>query len=166
MIKWSITKEISGGTKMGLFEERIEAFFSEFGKGRKMVLSTAENDRVSSRMMSVVQINGEFLFQTDRNLKKYHQLSTNPNVALCIDNIQIEGTCREIGHPLDNPVFCSVYQDCFKGSFDAYSSLKNERLFSVKPCYIERWIYKDGLPYIETFCFEHNKYCFEKYIAV
>ncbi len=107
---------------MGLFEERIEAFFSEFGNDRKMVLSTAENDRVSSRMMSVVQINGEFLFQTDRNLKKYHQLSINQNVALCIDNIQIEGTCREIGHPLDNPVFCCVYQECFKGSFDAYSS--------------------------------------------
>ncbi len=148
---------------MELFEERLEAFFAEFGKGRKMVLSTSENDRVSSRMMSVVQMNGEFWFQTDRSLKKYRQLSINPNVALCIDNIQIEGICRETGHPLDNPDFCSVYRECFKGSFDAYSSLKNERLFCVKPLFIERWIYKNGLPYIETFCYKNKKYSFEKY---
>ena len=148
---------------MELFEERIEEFFSDFGKGRKMVLSTSENDRVSSRMMSVVQINGKFWFQTDKKLKKYHQLSINQNVALCIDNIQIEGICEELGHPLDNPVFCSVFQECFKGSFDAYTSLKNERLFVVKPVYIERWIYKNGSPYIESFCFENNQYRFEKY---
>ena len=148
---------------MELFEERIEEFFSDFGKGRKMVLSTSENDRVSSRMMSVVQINGKFWFQTDKKLKKYHQLSINQNVALCIDNIQIEGICEELGHPLDNATFCNVFQECFKGSFDAYSYLKNERLFIVKPLYIERWIYKNGLPYIETFCFENNKYSFERY---
>ena len=128
-----------------------------------MVLSTSENDRVSSRMMSIVQINGMFWFQTDKKLKKYHQLSINQNVALCIDNIQIEGICEEIGHPLDNPVFCSVFQECFKGSFDAYTSLKNERLFVVKPVYIERWIYKNGSPYIESFSFENSQYCFEKY---
>ena len=151
---------------MELFEERLKAFLSEFGKGRTMVLSTSENGRVSSRMMSVVQMNGEFWFQTDRNLKKYHQLSVNQNVALCIDNIQIEGICQEIGHPLDNPVFCSVYQDCFKGSFDAYSSLKNERLFCVKPRWMERWVYKNGLPYMETFCFENSEYRFEQYIGV
>ena len=81
---------------MGDYEDRMESFFADFGKGRKMVLSTSENDRVSSRMMSVVRIDGEFYFQTDRKLRKYHQLSANPHVALCIDNIQIEGSCREL----------------------------------------------------------------------
>ena len=151
---------------MELFEERMKAFFTDFGKGRKMVLSTSENDRVSSRMMSVVQFDGNFWFQTDKELKKYHQLTANHNVALCIENIQVEGICEESGHPLDNPDFCSVFQECFKGSFDAYSSLKNERLFFVKPFYIERWIYKNGSPYIETFCFENKIYSFEKYAGI
>ena len=151
---------------MALFDDRMETFFADFGKSRKMVLSTSENDRVSSRMMSVVQINGEFYFQTDIKLKKYRQLLANHHVALCIDNIQIEGLCEEIGHPLENPAFCSVFQKCFKGSYDAYSSLKNERLFIVRPFYIERWIYKNGVPFIESFCFKNKQYAFVKYSGV
>ena len=148
---------------MELFEDRIAGFFADYGKGRKMVLSTSVNDRVSSRMMSVVQINNEFYFQTDRKLKKYHQLSLNHNIALCIDNIQIEGICKEVGHPMDNPAFCEVFRECFKGSYDAYSSLKNERLFAVKPLFIERWIYRNGIPFIETFDMKNKQYRFEKY---
>lgn len=151
---------------MALFEDRIEAFFTDFGKSKKMVLSTSENDRVSSRMMSIVQIDGEFYFQTDKKMKKYRQLLANHQVALCIDNIQIEGFSEEIGHPLENLAFCSAFQECFKGSYDAYSSLKNERLFVVRPFYIERWIYKNGLPYIETFCFRNRQYGFEQYTGV
>lgn len=69
---------------MDNFPDKIQSFLSDFGKGRKMVLSTSENDKVSSRMMSVVQINGFFYFQTDIKLRKYHQLMANNNVALCI----------------------------------------------------------------------------------
>ena len=42
---------------MELFSEKLQSFLDDFGKGRKMVLSTSENYRVSSRMMSVVMIN-------------------------------------------------------------------------------------------------------------
>ena len=148
---------------MNCFSDKIILFFSDFGKGRKMVLSSSENNRVSSRMMSIVQIDGIFYFQTDITMKKYHQITSNPNVALCIDNIQIEGICEEKGHPLKNADFCSVFQECFKGSFDAYSSLKNERLFAVKPVYIERWIYKDGIPYVETFDVNTLQYSLDRY---
>lgn len=123
---------------MSTFFYEYEKFLFDFGKGRKMVLSTAEDNIVSSRMMSIVLINGIFYFQTDITFKKYHQLSKNCNVALCIDNIQIEGICKEIGHPLNNASFCNQFQKCFRGSYDAYTSLKNERLFIVKPTYIER----------------------------
>ena len=150
---------------MNPFIERYQAFLSEFGQGRKMVLSTSENNRVSSRMMSVVLINSYFCFQTDTELRKYHQLSVNPYIALCIDNIQIEGICAEKGRPLDDSKFCEVFQKCFKGSFDAYSSLKNERLFIVKPLLIERWKYIDGIPYVEIFDIENKRYSCERYIG-
>ncbi|MBQ8175494.1 MAG: pyridoxamine 5'-phosphate oxidase family protein [Oscillospiraceae bacterium] len=151
---------------MTTFQDNYTAFLSDFGKGRKMVLSTAENNRVSSRMMSVVQIDGVFYFQTDLTLNKYRQILSNPNVALCIDNIQIEGTCEEIGHPLQNKAFCNVFQECFKGSYDAYTALKNERLFAVKPTFIERWVYKDSIPYIETFDAVAHEYKLTKYSGV
>lgn len=151
---------------MDNFLSKYEAFLSDLGKGRIMVLSTSENNIVSSRMMSVVLINGIFYFQTDITFKKYRQLSNNHNVALCIDNIQIEGLCDEIGHPLQNALFCKQFQECFKGSYDAYSSLKNERLFAVKPTYVERWIYKEGVSFIETFDISKQSYKISKYIGV
>ncbi len=151
---------------MNDFCGRFEAFLSDFGKGRKMVLSTSEDGIVSSRMMSVVQLDGVFYFQTDITFRKYRQLSANPNVALCIDNIQIEGVCKESGHPLKNDAFCSLFRECFKGSYDAYTSLENERLFAVTPTYIERWIYKDSVPYIETFDIKEQAYSIIKYNGV
>ena len=151
---------------MSVFCDRFDAFLSDFGKGRKMVLSTSENDVVSSRMMSVVQIDGTFYFQTDITFRKYRQLSANRNVALCIDNIQIEGICGELGHPLADDRFCERFRECFKGSYDAYTSLENERLFAVRPTYIERWIYKDNVPYIETFDMNTQVYNIVRYIGM
>ncbi|MBQ8515449.1 MAG: pyridoxamine 5'-phosphate oxidase family protein [Ruminococcus sp.] len=151
---------------MNTFLNKFQALLSDFGKGRKMVLSTSENNIVSSRMMSVVQINGIFYFQTDVTFKKYRQLSNNHNVALCIDNIQIEGICEEMGHPLQNSLFCDCFQECFKGSYDAYTMLKNERLFAVKPTYIERWTYEDGIPYLETFDINVQAYKISPYVGV
>ena len=147
------------------FHEKYSAFLAEFGHGRKMVLSTSENGRVSSRMMSVVRIADEFFFQTDTEFRKYRQLRANKNVALCIDNIQIEGLSDEVGHPLENSGFCEVFKNCFKGSYDAYTALRNERLFAVKPLFVERWIYDGGIPYIETFDIVNEHYSCEKYMG-
>ena len=116
---------------MNLFNDKYNAFLTGFGQGRKMVLSTSENNKVSSRMMSVILINGEFYFQT-----------------------------------LDNDLFCDIFQKCFKGSFEAYSSLKNERLFCVKPLFVERWIYSNSIPYIEIFDIENEQYSYKKYLGL
>ena len=44
--------------KMNDYDEAFASFWNSFGSGRHMVLSTACGDRVSSRMMSVVNIDG------------------------------------------------------------------------------------------------------------
>ena len=46
----------------------------EFNNGKTMVLSSSENDKVTSRMMSVVCVDGLLYFQTDKTFRKYHQL--------------------------------------------------------------------------------------------
>ncbi len=151
---------------MNTFSAEYERFLSDFGKGRTMVLSTAEGNVISSRMMSVVLIEGRFYFQTDCTFRKYRQLSRNPNAALCIDNIQIEGICEEIGHPLDHAAFCERFAECFKGSFDAYTALQNERLFTLKPTRVERWIYREGVPYVEMFDVRREVHEIQKYSGV
>lgn len=148
---------------MNDFNDQYSAFLNEFGNGKKMVLSTSLNDKVTSRMMSVIHQNGIFYFQTDKHLRKYDQLIKNENVALCIDNIQIEGICKELGHPLENPDFCSQYKECFASSFERYSSLSNEVLFAVTPLHLERWLYKDGTPFVESFDIANREYCIYEY---
>ena len=151
---------------MNIFSEKYDAFLKEFDKGKTMVLSSSENDKVTSRMMSVVCIEGQFYFQTDKTFRKYHQLISNPHVALCIDNIQIEGICEEIGRPIDNPSFCEKFKACFEGSYKAYSELENERVFVVRPLFIERWVYKDGKAYMENFYVENQEYELNQYVGV
>lgn len=148
---------------MNNFSKKLSDFLDEFGKGRKLVLSTADNNKVTSRMMSIVQINGSFYFQTDKTFRKYQQINNNPFVALCIDNMQIEGVCKEIGHPIENEAFCSIYKEYFSSSYKMYTSLDNERLFIITPTYVERWIYKEGVPFLEIFDIEKENYKLEQY---
>ncbi|MFQ7174659.1 MAG: pyridoxamine 5'-phosphate oxidase family protein [Thomasclavelia ramosa] len=48
-------------------------------------------------MMSIVVLNKKIYFQTDRTFRKYKQIKENPQVSLCIDNIQMEGYCEQVG---------------------------------------------------------------------
>jgi len=149
-----------------VFEDMYKLFLQEFGKGRKMVLSTSLQDHVTSRMMSIVQREGLFYFQTDREMRKYGQLSGNPRVALCIENIQIEGLCRETGCPLEDAEFCRLYEECFPSSFQRYSALDAERLFAVTPLRVERWLYLDGKPYLEEMDVERRRYARKEYVCI
>ena len=144
---------------MEQFKEKLEKLFMDIGSSRKMVLSTSYQDKVTSRMMSIIVLDGCFYFQTDRTFRKYEQMKKNSNVALCIDNFQIEGVCRELGHPSENPDFCEEYEKSFKNSYDRYTSHAQERLFVVKPCYIQKWIYEDGEPFVEAFDLKAGNYC-------
>ena len=114
-----------------MIQTNLKHFWSEFGTAKKMVLSTSQKDHVTSRMVSIIQYEGLLYFQTDCTFRKYEQLIENHHIALCIDNIQIEGICKEIGHPLDLTIFSDLYQKHFPNSFKRYTALKNERLFQV-----------------------------------
>lgn len=140
------------------FEKRANDFFCDFGTHKTMVLSTSQNDKVSSRMMSVLLLGGVFFFQTDRNLRKYSQIKSNQNVAFCANNIQIEGICKEIGKPADNAEFCKLYKEFYPSAYELYSNLEREVLFCVEPVFIQKWLYESGKPYIETFDFSLKKY--------
>ena len=148
---------------MSFFSEKYSELMEQFGISKKMVLSTAENNIVSSRMMSVIQINGKLYFQTDKTFRKYRQIVQNPNVSLCIDNIQIEGRCKEIGRPLENNEFLQKFQRCFPDSYKRYSLLENEVLFEMTPTYIERWVYIDSVPFIEIYDVSNEEYRLDEY---
>jgi uncharacterized pyridoxamine 5'-phosphate oxidase family protein len=146
-----------------IFIKKTEEFFADIGTAKNMVLSTSLNDRVTSRMMSVIIYNNKFYFQTDNAFRKYRQIIHNPYVSLCFDNVQIEGRCVELGKPMDNFKFCELYKEYFISSYNKYTKLENERLFIVEPNYIQKWIYIDKKPLIEKFDFITEKYITETY---
>lgn len=131
-----------------------------------MVLSTSLNDIVTSRTMCIIVLDEKLYFQTDKTFRKYRQLKGNSNVSLCIDNIQIEGYCEEVGIPLESIGFSNAFKRHFGGSYTAYTSLKNERLFVVKPTFIERWLYIDSTPYIEIFDVANKRYSLSQYVGM
>ncbi len=147
------------------FETAYMQLYIELGESKKMVLSTCLKNIVTSRMMSIIILDKKFYFQTDKNFRKYRQLKENPNISLCIDNIQIEGQCKELGKPCDQMEFVEAYKKNFPSSFTRYTLLKNERLFVVIPTFIERWKYVDGDPYIEIFDVINKRYSFTHYVG-
>lgn len=146
-----------------MFDSQISKFYDDFGTHRNMVLSTSYQNKVSSRMISIARIGEKFYFQTDKNFRKYKEIKENPNVSLCIDNIQIEGVCREIGTPTDSTEFCDIFKTAFPKAYKLYSLLENEALFEITPTYIERWIYENDQPYILSFDLNNNQYLKERY---
>ncbi|MEI6287764.1 MAG: pyridoxamine 5'-phosphate oxidase family protein [Bacillota bacterium] len=124
----------------------VEAAISAKGK---MVLATSKNDRVTARTMSVVNFGLTIYFQTDSEFLKYEQMLTNPNVALCFDNVQIEGKVYNEGRSYaeKNEFFREQYRKIHPGSFAAYSHLQTTVLFRVEPQLVTLWKYQDGKPH-------------------
>ena len=147
------------------FELKLKQVYKQIGNHAKIVLATCYNNKVSARKMSFIINDQYFYFQTDDTSRKYQDIKKNNYVALCIDNIQIEGLCEEIGHPLDNQIFINDFKKYFISSFEAYSSLESEKLFVVKPTFIQRWNYIDGKAIIEQLYINQSKYI-EKYYNI
>lgn len=141
------------------FDLKLEQVFEQIGDHAKIVLATSNSrNRVSARNMSFIVIGKELYFQTDNSFRKYQDLKENNQIALCINNIQIEGICEELGHPLENIEFINKFKKYFKSSFETYSSLESERLFIIKPTFIQRWTYIEDKPVIEQFNINQQTY--------
>ena len=147
-----------------MYERKLSELFRTIGKVRKMVLSTSFDNRVTSRMMSFVIFDNKFYCQTDKTFLKYQQIKSNPKVALCIDNIQIEGIAKNIGKPLENKKFINLFKQYYKTSYEIYSFLENEILLEIEPTFIGVWTYKDFIPIREFYNLETKEIKEESYL--
>lgn len=132
--------------------------WNQLGSSGVMTLATCANNRVTARAMSVVILDGKFLCQTDTSYLKYRQIALNPNVCLCVSHFTIEGTCRSLGKPADNPQFIQQMQACFPSAVARWSSLPAECVLEITPRLVSSWIYEDDKPYIERWDFTTGTY--------
>ena len=146
------------------FNVFLSSLWKKIGTQNIMVLSTCAEDRVTSRAMSVVVINGKFYCQTDERYLKCRQIKVNHNVSLCVNNFSIEGKCRIIGKPSENNFFIDKMNECFPDAVSRWSDLPTECVLEIDPILITSWIYENNIPYIEKWDFKNKIYAKEKQI--
>ena len=131
---------------------------------KHIVLATSYNDLVTARTISYVMINEKLYFQTLKTYEKVYQITHNNKVALCIDNLQIEGLAKIVGHPFDNKnnLFLELYKEKHNSAYQKYSSLADEVVIEVTINKISRWIYIDNVGHKEIINLITKEYKDEK----
>jgi general stress protein 26 len=130
-----------------LLEHTIEAL----NRHKIWVLSTSAHDRVTARSMSIVNDGLSIYFQTHTSYIKYQQIEQNKHVALCYNNIQIEGEAIIRGNAFNgqNETFLALYQRDHEGSYQKYTKLEKQVVIEVQPKKVTYWKYIDKVPYKE-----------------
>jgi uncharacterized pyridoxamine 5'-phosphate oxidase family protein len=147
------------------FEIEEDGIFNKIGKNKLAALATSNQDSPTVRMMSIIFFNKKIYFQTGIDLMKYKQISENKNVALCFENIQIEGIANIMGKPIEHNNIMEIYKEYYKNSFESYSKLDKEILIEVIPKKITKWEYdENGKPYRIFIELENRKAYKEMYL--
>ena len=109
-------------------------------------LATAAGDHVTVRTVNVVNVGMKIYFSTDTRLTKFAQIQANPKVALCRENVQIEGLARDLGHPLTpkNKYFCDLFRRQHPKFFDLYAAVPTQTVVEVSPTLITVWHHDDN----------------------
>ncbi|MCH3963354.1 MAG: pyridoxamine 5'-phosphate oxidase family protein [Clostridium sp.] len=139
-----------------LLEKEI---FNLLDDKRVMVLATSCNDLVTAGSMSCVIIKNKIYFQTDKTFLKYRQILENPNVALCVDNVQVQGVASIKQHPFlgENREFIDKFRERYRSSYDKYSHMTNEVVIEVEPTFIVVWKYENNQPFREFLDIRNHK---------
>ena len=136
----------------------FQRLWNKIGSSGIMILSTCADNRVTSRAMSVVVIDGKFYCQTDERYLKCRQIKANPSVSLCVNNFSIEGECHIVGKSSENAFFITKMKEFFPYAVSRWSELPTECVLEITPKFVSSWIYEDNKPYIERWDFENSSY--------
>jgi len=128
------------------YDDLKEEVIQFLGNNQILVLATSANNRVTGRSMACASKGLTVYCQTDRRFLKFKQIEQNPQVALCAQNVQIEGVAKIRKHPLDpsNKEFVEFYSKAIPRAFETYSHLKNFVVIEVEPTLITLWKTSEG----------------------
>jgi uncharacterized pyridoxamine 5'-phosphate oxidase family protein len=131
------------------YQIELEKICTHIGEYKIMALATSSQNHPTVRLVSCIIYKNKIVFQTGTDLIKYKQMSENNNIALCIDNIQIEGIANIIGKTTDkrNQEIMEIYKKYYKNSYEIYSHYEKEMLIEVVPLKIIKWDYENSKPY-------------------
>jgi uncharacterized pyridoxamine 5'-phosphate oxidase family protein len=113
---------------------------------RAIVVATSQNNRVTARTVSFVNIGLQIFFWSYENHTKCHQIRVNPKVALCRDNLQVEGMAELKGSVLDkkNETYLSKFKEKFPKDYDRYANEPKMILVDITPTLFVLLVNEDG----------------------
>jgi general stress protein 26 len=128
------------------FEGAMEYVWDKVEKKKIAVLSTAADNRVTSRAMSFIRLGDDLYFQTDERFLKIKQIRKNKNVAVCLENIQLEAEAEIRGHSRlsENQNFVAEYKKKHPGSYKSYTKGKYQVIVKLELKLITIWKYLGG----------------------
>jgi len=112
--------------------------FLESKDNEIMVLATSHNDRVIARNVLIASNGLDLYFFTWGHSRKCIQIKENPRVALCKDDVQIEGVAEILGGLLDekNKEYANVLRNKFPDSVKKWEHRPGMVIVRVRPTLI------------------------------
>ncbi|MDR1148492.1 MAG: pyridoxamine 5'-phosphate oxidase family protein [Spirochaetaceae bacterium] len=131
------------------YQVELEKIYTHVGECKIMALATSSQNHPTVRLMSCIIRENKIFFQTGTDLIKYKQICENNRVALCVDNIQMEGIADILGRTNDkkNSAIIDVYKKHYKDSYETYAHNETEVLIEIVLKKIIKWDYENGNPY-------------------
>lgn len=141
------------------FQKTEEKLFKKLGTHKIMALASSFDDKVTVRNVSCIFYDNRIFFKTDKNFRKTKQLLKNPNIALCVGGIQIEGLAKNLGLVVDDKEnkFEKLYEKYWRTSYNAYPHEETEILIEVIPKFVEIWDQDKNYKGFQTFIDYNDK---------
>lgn len=122
----------------------------EFLDGKRaIVLATSVDNRVTARTVSYVNDHLQIFFWSYENHTKCQQIQINSTVALCRDNLQVEGKAEMRGSILDiqNESYLDRYKEKYPKEYERWLNKPNMVLVTVHPTLFVIMVSIDGKLY-------------------
>ena len=91
-------ESIIGMRKELSYNEITDEVVKILDQNKDMILATCLNDRVTARTVSFTNDGLIIYFMSWDHNKKIKQIEKNPKVALCLNNLQVEGRAEILGY--------------------------------------------------------------------
>jgi len=104
------------------YESLKQKVIEQLKKNWHGVLATAEGKHVTAREMMLIHDGLKISCLTGINTRKYKQIQANKNVAIAVDNIQVDGVAILKGHPSEpeNAGFIKAFKESQPKIYEVY----------------------------------------------
>jgi general stress protein 26 len=122
------------------YNEKLREFIGFIHKDENaiMVLATSFHNRVSARNILTIADENNIYFFTWKHSRKCEDITKNSNVALCRENIQIEGKAKIIGFFTDevSKKYIRIFQNRFPEAIRKWEQKPSMVIVQVVPTFV------------------------------